>query len=75
MIINIEVQNDFYPGYPLVKRGIYYGGRMLSAQYGIRNMMKLLQLPMEQTMVVMEISEEKKAYYTSLLLQDSEPSM
>ncbi|MBQ7434166.1 MAG: hypothetical protein IJV50_12075 [Lachnospiraceae bacterium] len=34
LIINVEVQNDFYPGYPLVKRGIYYGGRMLSAQYG-----------------------------------------
>lgn len=34
LIINIEAQNDYYPGYPLVKRGIYYCGRMLSAQYG-----------------------------------------
>lgn len=34
LIINIEAQNDFYPGYPLVKRGIYYGSRMISAQYG-----------------------------------------
>lgn len=34
LIINLEVQNQFHPGYPLIKRGIYYGGRMLSAQYG-----------------------------------------
>ena len=34
MIINIEAQNDFYPGYPLIKRGIYYCGRMISSQYG-----------------------------------------
>ena len=24
----------FYPGYPLIKRGIYYCSRMISAQYG-----------------------------------------
>ena len=34
MIINVESQSDFYPGYPLSKRGIYYGSRMISAQYG-----------------------------------------
>lgn len=34
LIVNVEAQNDFYPGYPLVKRGIYYGSRMISAQYG-----------------------------------------
>lgn len=34
MIINVESQNNFYPGYPLVKRGIYYGSRMISSQYG-----------------------------------------
>lgn len=34
LIINIETQNDFYPGYPLIKRGIYYCSRMISAQYG-----------------------------------------
>lgn len=34
MIINIEAQNDFYPGYPLLKRAIYYCSRMISAQYG-----------------------------------------
>ena len=34
MIINVEAQNDFYPGYPLIKRGIYYCGRMISSQYG-----------------------------------------
>ncbi len=34
LLINVEAQNEFYPGYPLVKRGIYYGCRMISAQYG-----------------------------------------
>lgn len=34
LIINAEAQNDFYPGYPLIKRGIYYCSRMISAQYG-----------------------------------------
>ena len=34
MIINLEAQNDFYPGYPLIKRAIYYCSRMISAQYG-----------------------------------------
>lgn len=34
MIINIEGQNSFYPGYPIPKRGIYYGSRMISSQYG-----------------------------------------
>ena len=34
MIINVESQNDFYPGYPIVKRGIYYTSRMISGQYG-----------------------------------------
>ena len=35
LIINIEAQNDYYPGYPLIKRGIYYGSRMISSQYGV----------------------------------------
>lgn len=34
LFINVEAQNDFYPGYPLIKRGIYYCSRMISAQYG-----------------------------------------
>ena len=34
LIINIEARNDFYPGYPLIKRGIYYCSRMISARYG-----------------------------------------
>ena len=32
MIINVEGQNR--AAYPILKRGIYYCGRMLSAQYG-----------------------------------------
>jgi len=34
LIINVEAQNDFSPGYPLIKRGIYYACRMISSQYG-----------------------------------------
>ncbi len=34
MYINLEGQKAFNVGYPIVKRGIYYGGRMLSSQYG-----------------------------------------
>ena len=34
LIINFEAQNDFHPGYPLLKRGIYYCSRMISSQYG-----------------------------------------
>jgi hypothetical protein len=33
LIINIEAQNDFYPGYPIIKRAIYYCSRMISSQY------------------------------------------
>lgn len=34
LIINVEAQNDQYPGYPLLKRGIYYSCLMISSQYG-----------------------------------------
>ena len=34
MIVNVEAQGDFTPGYPLLKRAMYYCGRMLSSQYG-----------------------------------------
>ncbi|MGN0950891.1 MAG: hypothetical protein ACI4OH_09190 [Mitsuokella sp.] len=34
LIINIEAQNDFNPGYPLLKRAIYYCSRLISSQYG-----------------------------------------
>ena len=34
LIINVEPQDDFYPGYPLPKRGIYYISRMISSQAG-----------------------------------------
>ena len=35
LIINIEAQNDFYPGYPIISRGIYYCSRLISSQYGV----------------------------------------
>ena len=34
LILNVEAQNNSNPGYPLVKRALYYCGRMLSRQYG-----------------------------------------
>ena len=34
IIVDVEAQNRFNPGYPLIKRAIYYCSRMLSAQYG-----------------------------------------
>lgn len=34
LIINLEAQNNFYPGYPLIKRALYYCSRMISSQYG-----------------------------------------
>ncbi|MBR3623319.1 MAG: hypothetical protein IKN43_08240 [Selenomonadaceae bacterium] len=34
LIINIEEQNDYHPGYPILKRAAYYCGRMISAQNG-----------------------------------------
>lgn len=34
MIINIEAQNKYSAGYPLIKRGVYYASRLISAQRG-----------------------------------------
>ena len=34
MVMNIEAQDKLNVGYPIIKRGIYYIGRMLTAQYG-----------------------------------------
>ena len=35
MIINVEAQKDFHPGYAVTSRGVFYGARMISAQKGI----------------------------------------
>ncbi len=35
LIINVEAQKEFRPGYSITTRGIFYGARMLSAQKGI----------------------------------------
>lgn len=34
IIVNIEAQNEFNPGYELLNRGIYYVAREISSQYG-----------------------------------------
>ena len=33
-MIDVEAQNKFYPGYPLIMRAMYYSSRMISSQYG-----------------------------------------
>lgn len=35
LIVNLEAQNAFKPGYPLLKRAVYYCSRMISAQKGM----------------------------------------
>lgn len=35
IIINVEAQKKYYPGYDLVTRAIFYCARMLSAQFGV----------------------------------------
>ena len=32
--INIEANKDSYPGYPIQTRGVYYGSRIVSSEYG-----------------------------------------
>ena len=34
LIINLEAQNSYYPGYPIVTRALYYCCRLISSQYG-----------------------------------------
>lgn len=34
LIINIEAQHNYDPGYKIIRRGIYYCSRMISAQHG-----------------------------------------
>lgn len=34
LIVDLEAQNEFDPGYPLIKRALYYCGRMITAQKG-----------------------------------------
>ena len=34
IFVNIEIQNNDTPGYPIPKRGIYYAARMISSQRG-----------------------------------------
>lgn len=34
LIVNVEAQQSYHAGYPLLKRAIYYCSRMISSQYG-----------------------------------------
>ena len=73
--INIEIQDDFYPGYPLSARGVYYGSRMLSMQYEdqikgshYENLKKVYSIwiclnpPKEERGSITEISLDKKVH-------------
>lgn len=35
LLVNVEAQDDFYPGYPLVTRAQYYCARLLATQQGV----------------------------------------
>ena len=35
ILINVEAQQNYFPGYDLVTRGIYYATRMISSQYNV----------------------------------------
>lgn len=35
LLIDVEAQKDFYSGYDLVVRGIYYAARQLSSHKGV----------------------------------------
>ena len=35
LLLDVEAQKDFHPGYDIVVRGIYYGARQLSSQKGV----------------------------------------
>ncbi len=32
IIVNVEAQNDYYPGYDIVTRGVFYSARLISSQ-------------------------------------------
>lgn len=34
LIVDVEAQKNYYPGYDLIARGVFYGARMISAQMG-----------------------------------------
>ncbi len=34
LLVNVEGQKNYYPGYPLVTRGVFHGARMISSQLG-----------------------------------------
>lgn len=35
LVVNLEVQNEFSTGYPILKRAIYHCSRLISSQYGV----------------------------------------
>ena len=38
LIINVEIQVDTAPGYPLIRRAVYYCSRLISEQYGTESL-------------------------------------
>ena len=49
LIVNVEAQGGYNVSYPLVKRGVYYSCRMVSAQYGREFSKGLLHLDLHES--------------------------
>ena len=69
LIINIEAQNDFYPGYPVVKRNLYYCCRLAFSQYGTEftnshyeKIKKVYSIFIKEEKMIGKFSESTKNY-------------
>lgn len=72
LILNVEAQSDFYPGYPLVKRGIYYCCRMVSLfSMELRASEKKQILEREFGLPMEEAEEKEAAFRMSLYMEGS----
>lgn len=52
LLVNVEAQKTFSPGYPIISRGIFYGARMISAQLDTE-----FSIPMHQEHLSKEVHQ------------------
>ena len=64
LIINLEAQNKYDPGYPLTKRGIE-----TTTLQSIQSLMETLQLTTNQAMAALKIPEKNREKYIEMLKQ------
>ena len=64
LIINLEAQNKYDPGYPLTKRGIE-----TTTLQSIQSLMETLQLTTNQAMAALKIPEKDREKYIEMLKQ------